>query len=121
LHITLSYMAAFSGLSLLRGALTGQPALSELGLLTAPSYLLFMFFMITDPKTTPRSRTRQYAATLSVALVETVLRLREEIHAPYYALFIVWPISNLLEIFWPPADQSPTATTALTTPVSGRV
>jgi Na+-translocating ferredoxin:NAD+ oxidoreductase RnfD subunit len=89
LHITLTYVAAFSALSLLRGALTGQPVLSELGLLTAPSYLLFMFFMITDPKTTPRTRGRQIAVTLIVAIVETILRLREESHAPYYALFIV--------------------------------
>jgi hypothetical protein len=35
-----------------------------------------------------------------VAVVETILRLRREIHAPYYALFIVFPIANLLEIWW---------------------
>ena len=77
-----------------------QPVLSELGLLTAPSYLLFMFFMITDPQTTTHTRRRRCAVAIMVAVVETGLRLGEVIHAPYYALFVVCPISNLLEIWW---------------------
>jgi hypothetical protein len=56
--------------------------------------------MITDPKTTPRTWSRQIAVTLAVAVVETILRLFREIHAPYYALFIVFPIANLIEIWW---------------------
>jgi Na+-translocating ferredoxin:NAD+ oxidoreductase RnfD subunit len=100
LHITLTYVLAFTVLSLLRSAVTGRPIEAELGLLTAPSYLLFMFFMITDPKTTPRTRARQIAVTIAVALVETVLRLCENAHAPYYALFLVFPAANLLEIWW---------------------
>ena len=35
-----------------------------------------------------------------VALVEMILRLFENIHAPYYALFIVGPIANLIDIWW---------------------
>ena len=33
-----------------------------------------------------------------VAAVEAVLRLMQFVHAPYYALFIVGPIANLIEI-----------------------
>lgn len=73
---------------------------SQVALLTAPSYLLFMIFMITDPKTTTRGWRRQCAAAVLVAVAETILRLNREIHAPYYALFIVAPITNLLEITW---------------------
>src|SRR5262249_32634548 len=43
LHITLTYVAAFTSLSWLRSSLSGRPLASELGLLTHPSYLLFMF------------------------------------------------------------------------------
>jgi enediyne biosynthesis protein E5 len=100
LHITLTYVAAFISLSLARSAWTQRPVLSELGLLTAPSYLLFMFFMITDPQTTTRTRRRRCVVAIVIAVVETGLRLSEVIHAPYYALFIVGPISNLLEIWW---------------------
>ena len=33
------------------------------------------------------------------ALVETILRLFENVHAPYYALFIAGPLANLIEIY----------------------
>jgi hypothetical protein len=59
-----------------------------------------MFFMITDPKTTTRTRARQCAVAVIVALVETALRLTEELHAAYYALFIGAPVSNLLEMWF---------------------
>jgi hypothetical protein len=117
LHITLTYVAAFVVLAFVRSGWNVLPDASqvdsailwdqlftrwkiELGLLTAPAYLLFMFFMITDPKTTTRTRGRQCAVAVLVAVVETVLRLGREIHAPYYALFIVASVNNLLEIWW---------------------
>ena len=96
----LTYVIAFSVLSMIRSAVGGRQLEAELGLITAPSYLLFMFFMITDPKTTPCTWPRQIAVTIVVAIVETILRFFENPHAPYYALFIVFPIANLLEIWW---------------------
>lgn len=100
LHITLTYAVAFIALTYVRGALAGTDWLIELSVLTSPSYQLFMIFMITDPKTTTRTWQRQCAVAVIVAIVETLLRLNREIHAPYYALFIVAPITNLLEIWW---------------------
>jgi hypothetical protein len=35
-----------------------------------------------------------------VAAVEMVLRLEQNIHAPYYALAIVGPLANTVEIWW---------------------
>ncbi|MFO0966386.1 MAG: hypothetical protein U0793_12490 [Gemmataceae bacterium] len=92
LHITLTYVAAFIALSFVRAALDGEVWLNEVAPITAPMYQLYIFFMITDPKTTPRTWRRQIAVTLVVAAVETGLRLVggiTGIHAPYYALFIV--------------------------------
>lgn len=116
LHITLTFIAAFLVLSIVQiGILFGdwnvvQSILSggtefrewvnQIALLTAPPYLLFMIFMITDPKTTTRGWRRQCAVVVLVAVVEALLRLDREIHAPYYALFLVAPCSNLLEIAW---------------------
>jgi len=117
LHITLTYVAAFTVLAAVRSAYivwpevgdNAGPGLAELlygrwivemGLLTAPAYQLFIFFMITDPKTTTRTWSRQCAVAVLVAVVENVLRLTREIHAPYYALFIVAPVTNLMEIWW---------------------
>ena len=35
-----------------------------------------------------------------VALAEAILRLNRVVHAPYYALFLVGPAANVLEIWW---------------------
>ena len=100
LHISLTYVVAFTLLSFLRSGLTDSWWVSEIALLTQPSYQLFIFFMITDPKTTTRTWRRQCVVAVLVAVVETALRLNREIHAPYYALFIVAPVTNLIEIWW---------------------
>lgn len=126
LHITLAYVIAFSILSWVRSSVTGQAFISEIGLLTAPAYQLFMFFMITDPKTTTRTKTRQCAVAVLVAVVETLLRLyggnivpQSDIHAPYYALFIVAPVTNFLEICWDARfGKKPVAGTGTAKPVS---
>jgi enediyne biosynthesis protein E5 len=77
---------------------TGHPWLSEVAPITGPMYQLFIFFMITDPKTTVRPKWAQALVAFLVAAVEAVLRLMEFVHAPYYALFLVGPTANLIEI-----------------------
>jgi Na+-translocating ferredoxin:NAD+ oxidoreductase RnfD subunit len=100
LHITLTYVAAFVALSFVRSAVSGAQWINEVAPLTQPMYQLYIFFMITDPATTPRTWPRQCVVAVLVAVVETILRLNEIIYAPYYALFIVSPLTNLLEIWW---------------------
>ena len=64
-----------------------------------PKYQLFIFFMITDPKTTVRSKLGQCIVVSCVAVVEFFLRLDQSIYAPLYALFIVGPIAMLIEMW----------------------
>jgi hypothetical protein len=45
-----------------------------------------------------KPRWAQCLVAFLVAVVEMVLRLSENIHAPYYALAIVGPIANAIEI-----------------------
>lgn len=100
-HITLTYVVAFLIFSLLRSFVTGHSFLAEVAPITGPMYQLFIFFMITDPKTTVRSsRTAQCFVAFMVAFAEMILRLGENVHAPYYALFIVGPIANLIDIWY---------------------
>src|SRR6266446_6410534 len=100
LHISATYAVAFVILSAVRSAITGDPWLAEVAPITGPMYSLFVFFMITDPKTTTRTRWRQCAVAVLVAIAETIFRLCQVVHAPYYALFIVGPVTNLIEIWW---------------------
>jgi enediyne biosynthesis protein E5 len=97
-HITLTYVASFLGFGLVRALLTGHPFLSEIAPITGPMYQLFIFFMITDPKTTVRSFRGQCLVAFLVAAVEAGFRLLQFVHSPYYALFIVGPAANLVEI-----------------------
>jgi Na+-translocating ferredoxin:NAD+ oxidoreductase RnfD subunit len=100
-HISLTYVLSFLALAGLRSLWTGDSFLAEISPITGPMYQLFIFFMITDPKTTIKgSKFGQCFVVFLVAVVEMILRLNENIHAPYFALFIVAPITNLIDIYW---------------------
>jgi hypothetical protein len=98
-HISATYVASFLLFSVVRSAITGTPWLATVAPITGPMYQLFIFFMVTDPKTTVRSRLGQCVVVVLVALVEMLLRLREVLYAPFYALFIVGPIAMLVQMW----------------------
>jgi Na+-translocating ferredoxin:NAD+ oxidoreductase RnfD subunit len=97
-HITFTYVVSFIVFSFVRAGITGHPWLSEVAPLTGPMYQLFIFFMITDPKTTVHSTRGQVLVAFLVAVVEAILRLMELVNAPFYALFIVGPSAVLIEV-----------------------
>jgi Na+-transporting NADH:ubiquinone oxidoreductase subunit NqrB len=112
-HITITYVLSFLFLSFVRSQFTGHPFLAEVAPITGAMYQLFIFFMITDPKTTVRSsKFAQCFVAFMVAFAEMLLRLTENVHAPYYALFIVGPIANLIDIWWISRKTSLEAATA---------
>jgi Na+-translocating ferredoxin:NAD+ oxidoreductase RnfD subunit len=99
-HITATYVISFIALALLRSTITGHAFLAEVAPITGPMYQLFIFFMITDPKTTVKPKWGQCLVAFLVAVVEMILRLAENVHAPYYALTIAGPIAMFIEIWW---------------------
>jgi len=98
LHITLTYVASFLLFALVRSAVTGHPFPSEVAPITGPMYQLFIFFMITDPKTTVGPKWAQSLVAFLIAALEAIFRLMQFVYAPFYALFILGPIANLIEI-----------------------
>jgi Na+-translocating ferredoxin:NAD+ oxidoreductase RnfD subunit len=99
-QITATYVASFLTFAALRSLITGHGFLAEAAPITGPMYQLFIFFMITDPKTTVRSKKGQCLVAFLVATAEMVLRLNENIHAPYYALTIVGPAAMAIQLWW---------------------
>src|SRR5882672_1615150 len=83
-HITATYVLSFCAFAALRGLITGHGFLAEVAPITGPMYQLFIFFMITDPRTTVKPKWAQCLVAFLVAAMEMVLRLAENIHAPYY-------------------------------------
>ena len=98
-HITGTYVVSFLLFAFLRAWMTGNPWQSEIAPITGPEYQLFIFFMITDPKTTVRGKMGQCLVAFSVAAVEMVMRLNQVVYAPFYALFLVGPTALLIEMW----------------------
>jgi enediyne biosynthesis protein E5 len=115
-HITATYVVSFLGFAVLRSLVTGHPFLSEAAPITGPMYQLFIFFMITDPKTTVRTVRGQCVVACLVAAVEAAFRLMQWVHSPYYALFLVGPAANLVEIVADRRRRAASPTPASQTP-----
>ena len=113
LHITLTYVASFLVLNGLRALALGQPLFPELAPVTGPMYQLFVFFMITDPRTVVKGRRRQMLVAALIALAETIFRLMADrgVSMPIafsadpalLALAIVGPVAKLLDLRRTPA------------------
>ncbi len=135
-HICATYVLSFLAFAAIRGMLTGHGFAIEVAPITGPMYQLFTFFMITDPKTTVKSRNGQILVAFCVAAMEMVLRTMQiyqgaisddalralvtnvGLHAPYFALFTVGPVANAIDI-WnhkrraPRAGEAPLASEAV--------
>jgi hypothetical protein len=99
LHQPVAFLAAFVPLTAFRSMWTGHEFLTELAPITSPMFQLYIFFMITDPKTTTKTRWSQVVVVVLVAVMETFLRVAfRDVHSLFHALFIVGPISNVIEI-----------------------
>jgi hypothetical protein len=109
-HITATYVLSFLAFAALRGLITEHGFLAEVAPITGPMYQLFIFFMITDPRTTVKPKWAQCLVAFLVAAMEMVLRLAENIHAPYYALTIVGPAALAFEIWWTTRKPNKAAT-----------
>jgi len=98
-HISATYVASFLFFSWVTSLITGTPWSATVAPITGPMYQLFIFFMVTDPKTTVRAKSGQCVVVFLVAFAEMILRLNQILYAPFYALFIVGSIAMLIDIW----------------------
>lgn len=108
LHITLAYVTSFLALNAARAVLTNQPVVPEIAPITGPMYQLFIFFMITDPRTIVRDRRWQVVVCILIAVVETLIRFASDndwaMPTAFYAapallaLWIVGPIAKFVDL-----------------------
>jgi enediyne biosynthesis protein E5 len=102
-HITLTYVASFLLLGALRAAVLGQPVLAEIAPITGPMYQLFVFFMITDPRTVVSKRGGQIAVAVIIALTEALIRFASDQSWPLPTAFNAAPALLALAIVGPVA------------------
>ncbi len=103
LHITLTYVASFLLLNAARAAVTGLPVLPEIAPITGPMYQLFVFFMITDPRTVVRGRARQIGVVVCIALMEATIRFASDHAWPLPTAFNAAPAMLALALVGPVA------------------
>jgi Na+-transporting NADH:ubiquinone oxidoreductase subunit NqrB len=113
LHITLTYVASFLVLNGVRAFALGQPVLPEIAPITGPMYQLFIFFMITDPRTIVRGRRRQAVVAVVIAVMETLIRFASDQGWPlptafnaapaFLALALVGPVAKWIDLRRRPA------------------
>jgi enediyne biosynthesis protein E5 len=101
LHVTLAYVACFIVLALMRNVIVGGPLLAELAPITGPMYQLFVFFMVTDPRTTVGTRRGRILVVAIVALVEALMRLAGDFQVPLLRPFYVSPPLLALAVVGP--------------------
>lgn len=87
LDLSLAYVLTFLAGVFVRCALKGAPFWSVAAPMTGAAFMLFTFYMITDPMTTPETRRGRIIFGVAVALLDTVLRYYQVNFSPFYALF----------------------------------
>ena len=108
LHITVAYVLAFFALNAPRAPAFGQPVLPEIAPITGPMYQLFVFFMITDPRTVVRGRKNQIVVAVLIAVGEALIRLASDkgwplptafnAAPPLLALALIGPLAKWLDL-----------------------
>ena len=95
---TISLLLAFGALLVGRALWLGDPLTIPLHQMQSGALLLFAFFMISDPKTTPNAATGRIAYGALVALVGYVIQfVFYEPHGPIIGLILCAPVVPLID------------------------
>lgn len=115
--VTLAFLGLYVGLLVARALWLGDPLTIPMYQLESGALLIFAFFMISDPKTTPDARKGRIAYALCVALMALYVQYGLfRPHGPLWALLACAPLVPLIDCLWPgsryrwtapPPDRSP--------------
>lgn len=89
LPLAAAWVIAFIAQALIRTMILGTPLLAGLVPVTGVAFLLFTFYMVTDPATTPRGVKAQIVFGISVAFLYTVLVYAHIVFGMFFALALV--------------------------------
>lgn len=100
--VALFFLVGHATLLVARAWWLGDPSVIPLHQLESGSLLLFAFFMISDPKTTPDSRLGRFLFALAVALLAHYLAFFMQVRpALYVALVLLSPVNPILDKILP--------------------
>lgn len=87
--LILSWLGAFVAQAWLRSVFGDTPFLAGLSPMTGVAFVLFSFYMITDPMTSPSSLRGQILFGVAMAAAYAVLMVEHVIFTLFYAVFVV--------------------------------
>jgi Na+-transporting NADH:ubiquinone oxidoreductase subunit NqrB len=100
--VTLAFLGFYVGLLFARALWLGDPLTIPLHQIENGALLIFAFFMISDPKTTPDSRTGRITFALVVALIALYVQFGLfRSNGPLWGLIACAPIVPLLDRLFP--------------------
>jgi Na+-translocating ferredoxin:NAD+ oxidoreductase RnfD subunit len=100
--VTVAFLACYVGLLMARALWLGDPLTIPLHQIESGALLIFAFFMISDPKTTPDSRSGRiiYALLVTLAALYVQFSLFRP-NAPLWGLIACAPFVPLIDYFLP--------------------
>jgi hypothetical protein len=93
--LIVGWLGGFAIQAGLRSALVGSPLAATLLPMTGMAFLLFTFYMVTDPGTTPSGALGQFAFGLGVAAAYGLLMILHVVFGLFFALAIVCSLRGL--------------------------
>ena len=97
-EVTLSFLGFYLGLLVLRALWLGDPLIIPLHQIESGTLLIFSFFMITDPKTTPDSRHGRLLFTFLVAVTALYVQcVLFRPHGPLWGLLVCSPLVSVID------------------------
>ena len=100
--VTLAFLTVYIGLLSVRALWLGDPLTIPLHQIESGAQLIFSFFMISDPKTTPDSRAGRIVFALLVALTALYVQFGFfKSNGPLWGLIVCSPLVPLLDRLFP--------------------
>lgn len=97
LPLALSYVMSFVMGVGVRSFLLDRPLMTIGAPMTGAAFPLFVFYMVTDPVTTPSSWKGQILFGFAVGALDTILRLFQLKYAPFLSLFVMCAVNSFIE------------------------
>jgi Na+-translocating ferredoxin:NAD+ oxidoreductase RnfD subunit len=100
--VAFSFLSFYMGLLILRALWLGDPLTIPLHQIASGTLLIFSFFMITDPKTTPDSQAGRILFTALVALCAVAIQyVLYRPHGILWGLLVCSPLVPLIDCLFP--------------------
>lgn len=100
-HVCVAFWLPLAILLFAQAHFTSLPMDTAIARVTAGSLILYTFFMITDPRTTPNTLIGRIGFASAVSVLTFILFVAEIEFAPFFALFMVSGFTPLVDYLMP--------------------